>query len=64
MLKALAIFVETFEALPLSGSIPDMTATTDQYVQLQQVYRQKASRDLAEFSSILTKLYKVLLVAI
>lgn len=29
-------------ALPLEGSIPDMTATTDLYLSLQRVYRARA----------------------
>jgi NEDD8-activating enzyme E1 regulatory subunit len=29
-------------ALPLEGSIPDMTATTDMYLTLQRIYRAKA----------------------
>ena len=32
-------------ALPLRGSIPDMTADSDRYIQLQQVYREQADRD-------------------
>jgi amyloid beta precursor protein binding protein 1 len=33
---------------PLNGSIPDMTANTDWYVQLQQIYKEQAEDDLQE----------------
>lgn len=33
--------------LPLEGSIPDMTSTTDLYLQLQRLYRDKAEADVA-----------------
>ena len=32
-------------ALPVRGTIPDMTADSDRYIQLQQVYREQADRD-------------------
>lgn len=47
MARALRDFVE-FEGagyLPLPGTIPDMTADTSQYVNLQNVYRSKALLD-------------------
>lgn len=31
--------------IPLSGSIPDMTADTESYINLQTIYRQKALND-------------------
>lgn len=34
-------------ALPLEGSIPDMTATTDAYLRIQRVYRAEAERACA-----------------
>jgi hypothetical protein len=34
-------------ALPLEGSIPDMTATTELYLQLQRIYRSKADEHCA-----------------
>lgn len=45
--------------LPLSGTIPDMTATTEQYVLLQQVYQTKARADLQRFTDILQSILKV-----
>ena len=35
------------ERLPLNGTIPDMTADTSTYVQLQQIYAQQAAADVA-----------------
>ena len=34
-------------ALPLRGTIPDMTSDSDRYIQLQQVYRDQADKDVA-----------------
>jgi len=47
--NALKGFVENegHGALPLMGSIPDMTATTNFYIGLQKVYQEKAARDVA-----------------
>jgi len=38
-------FVESEGCLPLEGSIPDMTSTTESYVELQRLYSEKAERD-------------------
>lgn len=38
---------------PVNGSIPDMTASTDMYVQLQTIYRDQAAKDLQEMKSYL-----------
>lgn len=35
--------------LPLAGVLPDMTASTDAYIQLQRVYHEKAEADSAAF---------------
>jgi len=47
MAKAIRDFVdnEGNGTLPLRGSVPDMTAKTDHYVALQQVYCEQAARD-------------------
>ncbi|MCJ1311832.1 hypothetical protein MMC25_005505 [Agyrium rufum] len=48
--------IHTFHArhgvLPLPGSLPDMKAQSADYVQLQNIYRAKAKKDLAEVSSL------------
>eukprot|EP00051_Salpingoeca_urceolata_P004905 m.68758 g.68758 ORF g.68758 m.68758 type:complete len:557 (-) comp13926_c0_seq2:267-1937(-) len=45
--RALKDFVEEYGVLPLPGSLPDMTADTNRYVQLQQAYQSKAQEDQA-----------------
>ncbi len=46
-------------SLPLVGTIPDMTATTDVYVALQQIYQSEAVKDRIRFKEILVKLLQV-----
>lgn len=55
LIRALSDFVAASEtgSLPLSGSVPDMKATSAAYVQLQKVYRAKALQDLDQFKAIL-----------
>jgi len=49
--RALSSFLrENEDEPPLNGSIPDMTSSTDLYVKLQKIYRQKAQRDLQLFT--------------
>jgi NEDD8-activating enzyme E1 regulatory subunit len=49
MLEALQEFLTLHHGqAPLQGTIPDMTASTDLYVQLQNIYRNQAQRDLQE----------------
>lgn len=38
---------------PLNGSIPDMTSSTKYYIQLQNIYKKKAQRDLDEMKKII-----------
>ena len=45
-------------SLPLTGSLPDMKATSATYVKLQNVYRAKAEEDKQEFASILQAVVK------
>ena len=40
---------------PLNGSVPDMTASTKLYVELQQLYKDQAQEDLQLFTEILRK---------
>lgn len=39
---------------PLSGAIPDMTSTTEMYVELQRLYQQQAESDAKQLKSLLT----------
>ncbi|KAL4419001.1 hypothetical protein ABPG77_000866 [Micractinium sp. CCAP 211/92] len=49
LVAALKLFIEQEGQgqLPLEGSIPDMHASTQQYLQLQRIYRAKADADAA-----------------
>ena len=41
---------------PLPGQVPDLTATTDLYIQLQKVYKDKSEADVQHFKKLLNKL--------
>lgn len=46
--QALRAFLDQHQGRPpLNGSIPDMTASTDWYIQLQGIYKDQADKDLA-----------------
>ena len=50
--EALKRFVQEGDGnLPLSGSIPDMTATTDLYLDLKRLYEKKAESDVAKMAA-------------
>lgn len=52
--RALADFVDANDGvLPITGVVPDMTASTETYVALQQVYVTKAKEDATQVLSIL-----------
>lgn len=54
--RALADFVDANDGvLPVSGVVPDMTASTETYVALQQVYVAKAKEDAAQVLKLLHK---------
>lgn len=57
-LAALKAFVEAHPAqgLPLPGSIPDMTATTDLYLDLKRIYERKAEADVAQVAENVRKI--------
>lgn len=46
--EAVASFQAEHRELPLSGALPDMTATTDSYIQLQTIFQTKARQDLEQ----------------
>lgn len=46
--RAIANFYQKHSVLPLPGSVPDMKARSVDYIQLQNVYKAKARKDLAE----------------
>jgi amyloid beta precursor protein binding protein 1 len=45
---AIRQFYDKHHLLPLPGSVPDMKAQSADYIQLQNVYKNKARKDLAE----------------
>ena len=57
MVRALAEFLRRNDGLlPVSPSIPDMTATSQFFLRLQELYVQKATEDLALFKQILREM--------
>lgn len=53
LFDALQIFMEQNQGrLPLNGSIPDMTASTEWYVRLQGIYKQQAEQDLKAMKAL------------
>jgi amyloid beta precursor protein binding protein 1 len=53
LLAALKKCMAKHQRPPLNGSIPDMTASTDMYIELQTIYRDQAAKDLQEMKSFL-----------
>lgn len=49
--SAIKAFFEKHKQLPLPGSVPDMKAQSQVYVQLQNIYKKKARQDVAEVLS-------------
>lgn len=57
--RALSLFIEDSNGvLPLPGVLPDMVSTTSRYVELQKIYRDKATADQIHFGDIVRKLYE------
>lgn len=57
--KSLKDFYSQHGELPLNGTIPDMTSTTDLFVQVQQCYNEQSKLDYNEFSSLVDANLKV-----
>jgi amyloid beta precursor protein binding protein 1 len=53
LISALESFIEKNNRAPLRGTIPDMTASTNLYVQLQKLYHDQAVKDVQEFTVLL-----------
>ncbi len=60
LVRALREFVAASptQSLPLSGSIPDMKATSSGYIRLQNTYRTKSLQDLAQFKQLVSETCK------
>ncbi|KFX95590.1 hypothetical protein V490_03764 [Pseudogymnoascus sp. VKM F-3557] len=52
--EAIKQFYAKHGALPLPGSVPDMKAESDVYIQLQNIYKAKARQDVDEILEILS----------
>ena len=53
MVKALEEYVKVNGSLPLRGTLPDMTADSERYINLQKVYATRAKQDANMFHDIL-----------
>lgn len=55
LVSALREFVENNGCLPVSGKVPDMTATSEFYIELQRIYQKKAKEDREQIKEIIAK---------
>jgi amyloid beta precursor protein binding protein 1 len=58
--KSVNTFYEKHKVLPLPGSLPDMKAKSADYVRLQNIYKTKARKDVAEVAATVRDLEKEL----
>lgn len=58
LVAALRQFLSNTGEFPLQGSLPDMHATTQQYLSLQRLYRDKADQDCQEISKHVVDILK------
>ncbi|KAL9085050.1 MAG: hypothetical protein Q9165_007791 [Trypethelium subeluteriae] len=56
--RAIKTFYQQHGSLPLPGSLPDMKAQSKDYIELQNVYKAKARKDVAEVLSHVRSLEK------
>ncbi|RDW79027.1 NEDD8-activating enzyme E1 regulatory subunit [Aspergillus mulundensis] len=54
--SAVREFYETHQVLPLPGSLPDMKAQSADYVSLQNIYKSKARKDIAEVTETIRRI--------
>jgi amyloid beta precursor protein binding protein 1 len=45
LLKALKTFTERYSYLPLTSTLPDMKASTEEYVRLQKMYKERSEEE-------------------
>lgn len=55
---AIKTFYETHGVLPLPGSLPDMKAKSADYIKLQNIYKSKARKDIAEVTQSVRSIEK------
>eukprot|EP00440_Ansanella_granifera_P067529 gb/GFBE01073247.1/.p1 GENE.gb/GFBE01073247.1/~~gb/GFBE01073247.1/.p1 ORF type:complete len:527 (+),score=128.91 gb/GFBE01073247.1/:1-1581(+) len=56
--KAVSQFVKDCGKLPLAGTLPDMTASTDMYIKLQEIYASRADGDYAAITAHVAAIQK------
>ena len=54
--NAIKTFYDKHSVLPLPGSLPDMKATSSGYIKLQNIYKSKARKDVAEVTATIRAL--------
>ncbi|EXJ76758.1 uncharacterized protein A1O5_01266 [Cladophialophora psammophila CBS 110553] len=54
--NAIKTFYDTHGVLPLPGALPDMKATSADYVKLQTIYKSKARADVAEVTKLVRQI--------
>merc|ERR1712007_125104 len=58
--RAVSQFVRDCGKLPLAGNLPDMTANTDSYVKLQEIYGSRSDGDCAAIIAHVASIQKEL----
>lgn len=58
--RAVAQFVRDCNKLPLAGTLPDMTASTEWFVKLQEIYQSRAEGDCAAINARIAVIQKEL----
>ena len=58
--NAIKTFYDEHSLLPLPGSVPDMKATSEGYIKLQNIYKAKARKDVAEVTASVREIEKSL----
>jgi len=56
--NAIKVFYDAHGVLPLPGSLPDMKATSEEYIKLQNIYKSKARADVTEVKQTVQQLFE------
>jgi len=59
MLAALKQFIEKYNCVPLRGTIPDMNCGSEQYIRLQNIYKNTAKQDVDKMLKLTQKVPKL-----
>lgn len=55
VIKSLKLYYETYNTLPLVGSLPDMTSETGFFIRLKKIYEDKSKKDRKDLMIIVKK---------